>query len=433
MTRSHGKLAAVLAAMGLLVAMLGSAAGAEVAEDQTLVQEGGEVVATGLDNPRHLDTDRRGRVWVAEAGRGGPNLVDIPLGANDAPQCVGTTGALSYIDDGVVVEAVSGLPSVAAAAGGTCEEGAVGFFATGPHGIDLRGNLPSYTLGLGGTPAPRAELAAAVAAAADFGTIGGSIPWMSLPFDLAQLEVDVDADGQGPDSNPYGVLSPTWGRTLVADSGANTLTEIDRRGDAEVLAVFAPRCVPWTLPFPNPIPEGFNPCGTQEQFPAQAVPTGVAQAADGDLLVSTLGGFPFTPEYSLVYKIDRNHSGQAICSVFIPVPAAGCEVFADGLTSLVDIATGDDGTVYVVELSMDGVGALEGGAPGSDIGSVQILHRDTGAVIGSIEELTLPGGVAVDGSDVYVTTNSVFVGFGQVQKARAVCSTAGGGGEWCSE
>ena len=437
MTRPSGRIAAVLAATGLLVAMLGSAANAETSEGaaprgEPLVQEGGEVVASGLDNPRHVAVDRRGRVWVAEAGRGGPVLVDIPLGASDGPQCVGTTGALSVITpQGQQVRAITGLPSVAESVDGSCDDPGVGFFSTGPHGIDLSGSRLVGTGGLGGTPDDRVVLAAAVEEAGFLGSVGG-LPPTAPPFDLAQFEVDVDANGDGADSNPYGVLArPQDGTVVVADSGANTVTEIDRDGQADVVAVFAPRCVPWLLPFPNPIPPEFNPCGTQDEFPAQAVPTGVAEAADGDLLVSTLGGFPFTPGFSQIYKIDADHEGTASCSSFAFVPADGCEVFADGLTSVVDVATGDDGTVYAVELSRDGVGALEGGAPGSDIGSVQILHGGTGAVIGSIEGLTLPGGVAVDGDRVYVSTMSVFVGAGEVIEARAVCSTGAGGGTWC--
>ncbi len=414
-----GKLAMVV---GLLLAMTGLAAVAADADPGNVQQPSG-VVASGLDNPRHLAVARNGRIWVSEAGSGGSSLVDTPLGASGGPQCVGDSGAVSVIVRGEVRRMVTGLPSVAEAAAGACA--GVGAFATGPHGLDVTTSDPTYSMGLGGVGDIRELLAAGEAAASHLGTVDNMERPRFMSADLVAFEDANDTDGNGADSNPYGVLRIPGGTTLVADAGANAILALDPEGSINPYAVLAPRCVPWGLPFPNPIPPAFNPCGTQDEFPADPVPTGVARAMNGDILVSTLGGFPFAPGFSLIYRIDGGHDGVAVCSTFAPVPASGCEVFADGLTSLVDLEVAPDGKVYAVQFSDAGVDALEAGAPGATAGSVQILHRRTGEVMGSIVGLTLPGGVAIDGRDVYVTNNSVFPGAGEIVEARTLCTALG--------
>lgn len=196
---------------------------------------------------------------------------------------------------------------------------------------------------------------------------------------------------------------------LVADAGANALLQVGLNS-TEVLAVFAPRCVPFLLG-PNPIPDPVNPCGDSALFPAQTVPTAVAIHPDGDYLVTSLGGFPFPTGESVVYKVDAGFAGTATCSSSTLAPAAGCEVFADGLTALVGIDVDKNGHVYVVQLADAGLLALFGGA---DAGSIQILDGASGAVVGSIDGLNAPGGVHVFRSKVYLTNNSTSPGGGQL-------------------
>ncbi|MEM9564535.1 MAG: ScyD/ScyE family protein [Actinomycetota bacterium] len=407
---------------GLLLATTGlSAVGVEA--DTGGVQEPSGIVASGLDNPRHLEVARNGRIWVSEAGSGGSTLVDTALGGSPGPICVGDSGAVSVIVRGEVRRVVTGLASASDAVDGSCD--GTGAFATGPHGLDVTTSDPTYSTGLGGVGAIRDLLAAGDPVASHFGTVDNMERPQFQLADLVAFEDANDTDGSGADSNPYGVLRIPGGTTLVADAGANAILAIDATGGISPHAVFAPRCVPWNLPFPNPVPPVFNPCGTQDEFPADPVPTGVARAMNGDILVSTLGGFPFAAGFSLIYRIDADHDGVAVCSTFAPVPASGCEVFADGLTSLVDLEVAPDGKVYAVQFADAGVGALESGAPGATAGSVQILHRRTGEVMGSIVGLTLPGGVAIDGRDVYITNNSVFPGAGEIVEARTLCTTLG--------
>lgn len=56
--------------MATVLAMTGLVAVAADA-DAHHVQEPTGVVASGLNNPRHLSVARNGRVWVSEAGAGG--------------------------------------------------------------------------------------------------------------------------------------------------------------------------------------------------------------------------------------------------------------------------------------------------------------------------------------------------------------------------
>ena len=66
MPRSHrvGRITALTATLALVVAVAASAAPASA-------QSSFEVVASGLDNPRHLSFSPTGALYVVEAGRGG--------------------------------------------------------------------------------------------------------------------------------------------------------------------------------------------------------------------------------------------------------------------------------------------------------------------------------------------------------------------------
>ena len=366
-----------------------------------------EVVADGLDNPRGVSLNG-GRIFVAEAGRGGETLVDVAIGGGPGPVCIGNTGAISEIVNGVA-ETRAVFPSYVDAIDGSCSGPGFGTNATGPHGVAIQGKQMHYTIGLGGNPGSRGALEAAHPEAAVMGNVIDQRNTRSFPKDLAAFEDTFDPDGEGSDSNPYGVVRGPSATALVVDAGANALLEV-RRSSTNVKAVIAPRCVPFLLG-PNPIPDPFNPCGDSSLFPAQSVPTAVAFHADGDYLVTTLGGFPFTPGESVVYKVDADFSGTATCSSSTLAVADGCEVFADGLTTLVGIDVDQTGKVYVVQLADAGLLALFGGV---DAGSVQVLDGDSGATVGSIGGLNAPGGIDIHKGEVYITNNSTSVGTGQI-------------------
>ena len=121
------KLLPLTAAVALVVAAPASADGVDDVD----------VIASGLDNPRHLAVSHNGDVYVAEAGRGGDpttsnSCFDTPAGVS----CTGATGAVTRISrrgrhghhhqDRIA----TGLASYAPATGNE---------AIGPHGIFVKG------------------------------------------------------------------------------------------------------------------------------------------------------------------------------------------------------------------------------------------------------------------------------------------------------
>ena len=88
-----------------------------------------DVVATGLDSPRHLAFGSRGDLFVAESGRGGNGPCFI---GGEGPACMGATGAVTKIDRwGRQSRIAEGLASYANTPGNDN--------AIGPHGITVLG------------------------------------------------------------------------------------------------------------------------------------------------------------------------------------------------------------------------------------------------------------------------------------------------------
>src|SRR5215217_1820405 len=112
-----------------------------------------KVVASGLDNPRGIDTGPGGYLYVAESGRGGTGACSTNEQGEEV--CFGTTGAVTRVkpDGDKQSRITTGLPSIA---------GPDGSFAIGPAGVSWprRGirDLGFLTIGLEANPARRAEL-----------------------------------------------------------------------------------------------------------------------------------------------------------------------------------------------------------------------------------------------------------------------------------
>lgn len=160
-----------------------------------------ELVAEGLDNPRGISV-LGNRVFVAESGRGGETLVEVAIGGGPGPVCVGNTGAISEIVNGVAETRIE-LPSYVDAIDGACEGPGFGTNATGPHGVVAAdANNLIYTVGLGGNPTSRAPLEAAAANADELGSVMLARRGTSSSRDLAAFEEAADPDGAGADSNP---------------------------------------------------------------------------------------------------------------------------------------------------------------------------------------------------------------------------------------
>lgn len=342
------------------------------------------VVATGLDNPRHLSFGPGNSLYVAESGRGG----DGPcfLGPEGDNVCFGKTGAITKVTlkakhKPTQRRVVTGLPSL----GG---EG-TGEAAIGPSDVLAESSKKLvFTLGLGADPSIRTtyrELA-------QLGTLRSTTigkKGSNLIADLAKHEARNNPmhPEQHPDSNPVGFIR-SGSTYVVADAGGNTVVSASAKGSKKAtvttLAVFQDQLA-FAPPFLG-LPEG-------TQIPAQAVPTSVTKGPDGALYVSQLTGFPFEKGSAKIYKVDKR--GKV-------------SVHASGLTNVTDLAFGPNGVLYAVQISSDGL--LTG-----PMGSVVAIPKRGGATHTVVaDNLFAPYGIAIKGKTAYVTTGSVAPGAGQV-------------------
>jgi hypothetical protein len=349
-----------------------------------------DVVASGLDSPRHLAFGSRGDLFVAESGRGGSGPCFV---GGEGPACMGATGAVTKIDRwGRQSRIAEGLASYANTPGNTN--------AIGPHGITVLGadrvfftnGGPTEPKDASGSPISRDALAGQNPVADLFGRLLLIRHHRQIRevADIWAFERDVNPDAAvgnpAVDSNPVDVLFD-GGRFVVADAGGNAIDVVNPRGGVSNLAVFANRLVP-------------NPFGGPE-IPMQAVPTSVVVGPDRQYYVSQLTGFPFPPGGANVYRVD---------------PRTGAvTVFASGFTNIMDLAFGRNGTLYVLEIDHDGLlgGSTDGGLFAvSPDGTKRQIALAPGT-------LTMPGGIAVGRDGLYVTNNAGSPGGGQVLRIRA--------------
>ena len=153
--------------------------------------------------------------------------------------------------------------------------------------------------------------------------------------------------GGGPESNPFDVQSLSGGSALVADAAGNDLLRVDDEGHVDVVAVFpfepvSTADVKTLLGCPD---SGAGPCFAPDVLPAQPVPTSIAIGPDGYYYVGELKGFPAPKNESRIWRIAPD-ADWAQCG-----SDPDCEVLFDGgFTSIIDLAFGPDGLLYVVEL-----------------------------------------------------------------------------------
>ncbi len=226
---------------------------------------------------------------------------------------------------------------------------------------------------------------------------------VTLSFDIAAYqETDPDLDDQDDfpeESNPFGLAILTGGGVLLADSANNDLLRITNKRKIKTVARFLREDVPWPdgLPFPGPPP------GTPT--PAESVPTAVAIGPDGAWYVSELKGFPFIKGTSRIWRIEPG-TENATCDPLHP-DTGPCTTYATGFTSVIDLAFGRDGTMYVLEIAKESLLAVEifGEPP---IGALWAVDGGTKTELAP-GTLLAPGGVAVGyNGTLSVTTGTVF-------------------------
>jgi glucose/arabinose dehydrogenase len=302
------------------------------------------VVADHLNNPRQIAV-HDGDLYVAEAGTGGASC--LPGGA-----CLGFTGSVTRVHDGRARRIQTGLLSVSAPEGDIVGVDALAFRDDALYGIATSSCL------LTGVPA------AVVAQAGKVLRLRGGTAFTAVG-DAGTIECTTDPDGQGPDTDPYG-LAVRGSTFYVADAGGNDVVRI--KGGRTSVATVLSRT-------------------------GQPVPTSLAFGPDGALYIGTLN-FEAGPGGAAVYRLAPGSSKAT--------------VYAAGLTAITGIAFGRNGKLYVSEWTT-GFGP-NGPSP---VGAVVVVPRGGGqagrTVLGG-SALHFPGGVAVKGDDVYVSNWSIATG-----------------------
>ncbi|HTE60566.1 MAG TPA: ScyD/ScyE family protein, partial [Solirubrobacteraceae bacterium] len=251
-----------------------------------------DVVTDGLSSPHGLAFGPDGKLYVAEAGRGGSGRC-IP-GPEGGDACYGPTGAITRVDvtSGKSRQILRGLPSLAPQTGDV-----PGSDALGPNDVSFRGATGYFTIGLGANPAARDQLGRAGRRFAGLYRMGrnGNVRRVA---DLGAYEAKHDPDKGRPtaevDTNPFSVDASGSGGILVTDAGGNALLRVSPSGRVRTVAVF---------PFAETLAPPFLglPPGTQVAY--QPVPTGVVRAPGGLAYVGQLTGFPFPAGAANVFHV----------------------------------------------------------------------------------------------------------------------------------
>ncbi len=393
--RSHrlARTTALVASAGIALTMASPPGTAQPAAAPTY-----RVVATGLDNPRHLSFDEEGDLFVVEAGRGGSgSCITSPEGGQ---ACYGTTGAVTRISRHGQKRVVTGLSSLASQEDDPATpENEAGGSAIGPSDVLVRDDHRYVVVnGLGTDPANRAGLpddsTLGLLIEGRFGRThghhdrdrhdrdrpGNDSGWRVIA-DIAAHEAATNPVDD-PDSDPVSVLKK-GSKFVIADAGGNTVVTASKHGRVRTIATFPDRQVD-APPFLG------LPPGTR--IPMQAVPTSVVRGPDHAYYVSQLTGFPFPQGASNIYRLRKGHAPT---------------VYATGLTNVTDLAFGRDGSLYAVEIASEGL--LNG-----PVGSLMRIPRGGGAPETVAGGLFAPYGVALHHGSAYVSTGSVAAGGGQV-------------------
>lgn len=226
-----------------------------------------------------------------------------------------------------------------------------------------------------------------------------------------------DLEGHPEDSNPFGLAALKDGTVLVADAAGNDLLRVwPDKGRIRTVARLKPRVVKVPAGLPDLPPEAggpLPPAGTP--MPSESVPTSVTVGKDGHWYVGELRGFPATPGTSQIWRI-KPGTKNATCNPKRP-RAGKCTRFADGMTSVIDLAAGKKG-IYALELSKKGWFHMELGVPGAEIGGLFRVSKHRGHLHKRElvrDQLVLPGGVDV--SDQIYVVGPMF-GPGALMKVR---------------
>ncbi len=292
-----------------------------------------DVIATGLNNPRHLFYASDGTLYIAEAGSGGEETVQGPFGEATG----GNSAQISAVSlEGEWSVVIPELLSTDLGFGQI--EGSTSIYVTETS--------IWATLGIGPQEIPDGQYAEAVV---EFDLETKAVT-QSIDFRAWEAENNPD---EAPElvSNPVDLAVDADGKIYIADASGNSL--LTWTAD-EGLSLF----LVW------PVVEG----------EPSAVPTSVSIGPDGDIYIGFLTGFPFPTGGA---RIERYS------------PEGELKQTYEGLTLVTDVLVTADGTIYAVQFA-DGFGDTGYNA---GTGSVVVVGEDGPQVV--YGQLNFPYGIAV--------------------------------------
>jgi hypothetical protein len=283
---------------------------------------------------------------------------------------------VTRIQNGIQERVLTGLPSVALSDGSE---------ANGPQDIafDSTGK-PYLIIGFAGDPARRDT----VINVPDFGRLSApdfqTNSWTNIT-DLATYELLNNPDKGDVISNVYGLLIQD-NTAFIADAGANDVLRVRLNGSNLALQNVFGRRLTNNAIFPD--------SNVPSTIEIQSVPTGVAIGSDGALYVSEFTGYPYPEGEARIYRIGADNQPT---------------IYADGFTSLVDLAFDTQGNLFALEYAK----SPYRGNPDATV--IRVAPDGTRTIIASGNGLSYATAMAL-GSDnaIYVSTNGGTAGEGQV-------------------
>ena len=217
-----------------------------------------------------------------------------------------------------------------------------------------------------------------------FWRVENGVPTMIA--NLFEFEETNNPHPETVDSNPFDVADFGRGRALVADAGGNTIIKAERFGRLKLVAVLPDEVVSTAnikklAGCPSPAPF----CGLPPEMPAQPVATSVAIGPDGWIYAGELKGFPAPTGESKVWRI-RPNAENVRCGKQV----GRCEVALDGFTSIIDLAFGPDGRLYVAQFDDASWAAVEifGDGIGGSIHACDLATKDCDEVANGLPMLS---------------------------------------------
>lgn len=252
------------------------------------------VVAEGLDNPRGINFDENGVLFVAEAGTGG----DIDIAGPFGPAKLGFTAQISVVVDGEVTTLIDYLPSLNS--GGAPDAppeivGAMDVLPTADHVWVVMGHEMSGV----------AQAGTIVA----FDRISLRPEMLFDPFGY-EHEYDPDGTGELLSNSVSVAVAPDGMSALIVDASGNTLYRASFDGALDVVKSWENNPVPTAI--------DFSPDGSQ-------------------YAISFLSGFPFATGATRIEVYDS--ATDELVTTY------------DGLTNLTDVMIDDDGTILAISYS----------------------------------------------------------------------------------